>query len=137
MAFNKELALRVRRLLGGAPGFSERHMFGGVCFLLDGRMSAGVLGDELIVRVPPEEYENAMRAPGARPMDFTGRPMRGFLMVGPRGYKAATDMSAWLAGSVAVARAAAKSPSRKRRRAGSGQGRRRVASARGEAPRRR
>lgn len=79
MAFDQDLALRVRHLLEGAAGFSERRMFGGICFLLDGRMSAGVLGNELIVRVSPDEYEEAMRAPGARPMDFTGRPMRGFL----------------------------------------------------------
>lgn len=115
MAFDQDLALRVRRLLGGAQGFSERKMFGGICFLLDGRMSAGVLGEDLVVRVPPDEYEKAVRAPGARPMDFTGRPMRGFLLVGPRGYKTEADMSVWLARSVAVAEAAATRPSRKRR----------------------
>ena len=58
MAFDEKLALRVRRLLAGASGFSEQHMFGEICFLLDGRMSAGVLGDELIVRVTADEYEN-------------------------------------------------------------------------------
>ena len=114
MAFDQDLVLRVRRLLSEAPGFAERRMFGGICFLLNGRMSAGVLGDDLIVRVAPDEYEAALRAPGARPMDFTGRPMRGFLMVGPRGYKARADMSAWLARSVAVAQAAVKRPARKR-----------------------
>jgi hypothetical protein len=81
MAFDQDLALRVRRLLGEAQGFSERKMFGGICFILNGRMSAGVLGEDLIVRVPPDEYEKAMRAPGARPMDFN-RPAHAWLSTG-------------------------------------------------------
>ena len=136
MGFDADLALRVRRLLGGSEGFSERRMFGGICFLLSGRMSAGVLGNDLIVRVPLDEYEKALQAPGARPMDFTGRPMRGFLMVGPRGYEAVADMSAWLARSVAVALDAAKRPARKRRPAAAkGQARARRAAASRRTPR--
>ena len=72
MAFNERLAERVRAALDGRAGISERSMFGGLAFLLDGKMCVGILGDELIVRSGAERYTESLKRPHARPMDFTG-----------------------------------------------------------------
>jgi len=81
MAFDEALAARVRALLDGKRNITEKKMFGGICFLLDDKMVCGVEKTNLMVRVGPERYDEAMTHPGARPMDFTGRVMRGFLFV--------------------------------------------------------
>jgi len=61
-------------------------MFGGLAFLLDGRMFCGIVKNDLMVRVGPEKYEKALGMAHARPMNFTGRPMTGYVFVGPAGY---------------------------------------------------
>ena len=71
-------------------------MFGGLAFLVNGNMAVGVVGDELMVRVGPDRYEEALRAPHARPMDFTKRPMRGFVFVGPAGFEEDEDLRHWI-----------------------------------------
>lgn len=81
MAYDGELADRVRGAIGDHVGLSERKMFGGLAFMLDGNMACGVIGDEMMVRVGPDAYPAALAKPGAREMDFTGRPMRGMVMV--------------------------------------------------------
>jgi hypothetical protein len=96
MAYDEKLAERVRRLLNREPSFSERKMFGGICFLLRGRMCCGVLGDELIVRTAADEYAAALARPHVRVFDFTGWPMKGFIVVGPRGHAAANTLRAWI-----------------------------------------
>jgi TfoX/Sxy family transcriptional regulator of competence genes len=80
MAYDEHLAERVRRLLEGRPDLGERSMFGGRAFLLGGNMCVGIMEDELIVRADPDEADRLL-AEGARPFDFTGRPMRGWLFV--------------------------------------------------------
>ena len=85
MAYNEELALRIRQSLGEQTGIVERKMFGGLCFMVHGNMLGGVMGDEIIVRVGAERYEDSLQLPHARPMDFTGRPMRGFVVVASEG----------------------------------------------------
>jgi TfoX/Sxy family transcriptional regulator of competence genes len=87
MAYDEPLAERVRRVLAGRPGLEERRMFGGLAFLLDGRMFCGISKDELMVRVGPERHAEALAAPHARPMDFTGRPMKGMVFVGAAGLR--------------------------------------------------
>lgn len=77
MAYDEALADRVRSRCD-LPG---KRMFGGVAFLLAGNMAVGVVGTDLIVRVPPEEYDECLREPGARPFDLTGRTMRGWVLV--------------------------------------------------------
>lgn len=96
MAFNEELALRVRQSLGDQTGVVERKMFGGLCFMVHGNMLGGVMGDELIVRVGAESYEDALQLPHSRPMDFTGRPMRGFVVVSSEGVAAEERMHEWV-----------------------------------------
>ena len=77
MAYDEQLAERVRELLALREGLVERKMFGGIAWMLDGNLACGVIGDELIVRVGPEESERALAEPGTRVFDFTGRPSRG------------------------------------------------------------
>lgn len=77
MAFDEVLAGRVRE----ACGLPEKRMFGGIAFLRDGNMAVGVIGDDLVVRLPKEEHAAALEEPGARPFDFTGKPMAGWLVV--------------------------------------------------------
>jgi TfoX/Sxy family transcriptional regulator of competence genes len=84
MAFNEELADRVRGLLAGEKT-AEKRMFGGLAFLAKGNMALGVHGDELIVRVDPADAERALRKPGVRIFDLSGRPMKGWLLVGSSG----------------------------------------------------
>jgi TfoX/Sxy family transcriptional regulator of competence genes len=103
MAYDEKLAARVGRLLGGNPGYSERRMFGGVCFLLNGNMCAGVLNEELIVRVAADDYPAALARPHARAFDFTGRPMKGFVVVGPSGCRTARQLAGWLGLGIDIA----------------------------------
>ena len=77
MAYNEETGERLREELETVADISERKMFGGISFLLGGNMAVGVVGEELCVRVGPDAFDEALKLPGARIMDFTGRPMRG------------------------------------------------------------
>jgi TfoX/Sxy family transcriptional regulator of competence genes len=81
VAYDEELAARVRRVLSKHPGVSERKMFGGIAFMVGGNMCCGVVKNDLMVRVGPERYEQLLGEPGARPMDFTGKPMTGMVYV--------------------------------------------------------
>ena len=76
-------------------GRAEIRMFGGLCFTLRGNMCCGTLKDDLVVRVSPERYQQALSEPYARPMDFTGRPLKGFVFVGPGGYKTDASLLKW------------------------------------------
>jgi TfoX/Sxy family transcriptional regulator of competence genes len=72
-------------------------MFGGLAYLWHGKMFAGILKDDLVVRVGPEANDRALKEPHTRPMDFTGRPMKGYIYVSPAGTKSAAQLRAWLA----------------------------------------
>ncbi len=71
-------------------------MFGGVAFMVNGHMCCGLVGEDLVVRVGAEEHEQALSQPHARAMDFTGRPMRGFVYVGPTGYRTKAALKSWI-----------------------------------------
>ena len=81
MAYDENLAEKVRKALRGKGEISEKKMFGGLCFLLSGKMCCGILKGDLVARVDPKESPALLKKPGVRPMDFTGRPMKGFLYV--------------------------------------------------------
>jgi TfoX/Sxy family transcriptional regulator of competence genes len=105
MAVSELLADRVRTLLTGEPGLSERKMFGGFCFMINGNMACGITGkNDLMLRVGPEAYEKALAHPDARPMDFTGRPMKGMVFVDPDVCPDAEAMAAWLERALTFAR---------------------------------
>ena len=96
MAFDEGLAHRVRTLTQDESSMSERKMFGGLCFMVDGNMCFGVLGEEIMVRVGPDSYEASLALPHAREMDFTGRSMRGMVYVDSDGVSEDEDLQAWL-----------------------------------------
>jgi TfoX/Sxy family transcriptional regulator of competence genes len=96
MAYDEGLAQRVREEMDAAPDYVEKKMFGGVGFMLRGNMACGVIGEELIVRVGPDAYEEALAAPHTQPFDMTGRPMRGWVVVTAPGYEADEDLAAWV-----------------------------------------
>lgn len=96
MAYDEKLASQVREVLKRKRGVSEKKMFGGVCFLVHGHMACGVVGEDLCVRVGPDAYDDALKKPGAREMDFTGRPLKGMVYVGPRGYRRAPSLKVWV-----------------------------------------
>ena len=104
MAYDENLAERVRRVLKGRRGISEKTMFGGLAFLVHGHMACGVIGRDLMVRVGPEAYEAALGRTGARPMDFTGRPLTGMVYVDACGYGRAASLRAWVEQGLSFAR---------------------------------
>jgi TfoX/Sxy family transcriptional regulator of competence genes len=100
MAFNEALADRIRAATAGQP-VTEKRMFGGVAFLLDGKMFCGVTKDDLMLRVGPEKHQETLSRPHVRPMDFTGRPMKGYVFVSPEGCATARDVRAWVSLGIA------------------------------------
>src|SRR5262245_21663280 len=115
MAYDEELAARVRRRLSSFTGISEKKRFGGLCFLLQGNMCCGVLRDELVVRQAPERVEDLLRGPHTRPMDFTGRPLRGFLFVAPEGLRTDAALRRWISLGVSFAKSLPRKPGRGKR----------------------
>ena len=102
MAYDEKLAARIRAILADHADVREQKMFGGLTFMVGGHMCCGVNGDELIVRLDPDQENDALARPHARPMDFTGRPMRGFVTVQPEGLKGA-QLNQWVQEAVAQA----------------------------------
>ncbi len=95
MAYDETLAERVRKSLARRPGLKEKKMFGGLCFLVNGNMCCGIVGDKLMVRVGPDRYAAAIGRPHVRELDFTGRPLKGMVYVAPEGLKTPTALRAW------------------------------------------
>lgn len=96
MSYDEKLADRIRRALGPRDDVEERKMFGGLAFLRDGKMFCGIAKDDLMVRVGPDGYEEALEKPHVRPMDFTGRPMKGYVFVAPAGRRTDAALRAWV-----------------------------------------
>ncbi|MEY4563375.1 MAG: hypothetical protein RLZZ618_2652 [Pseudomonadota bacterium] len=96
MAFDEVLAQRVRQALSGQAGISERKMFGGLAFLVDKKMFVAVSGSRLMARVGVERYQDALALPHVRKMDFTGKPMKGYVYVEPLGLVDDGDLNAWV-----------------------------------------
>ena len=85
MAYDERLAARVREVLVEQGDVDERKMFGGIAFMVEGHMCCGVLNDDLVLRLGPERAKAALKEVHVRPMDFTGRPMKGYVFVAPKG----------------------------------------------------
>lgn len=103
MVYSEELAMRIRAALDTRDDVVEKKMFGGLCFMVAGSMACGILGDELLARVGPAAYEDALARPHARMMDFTGRPLSGFVVVGTSGIRTAASLKKWIDTGVAFA----------------------------------
>ena len=96
MPYDEQLADRVRNVLIQHEGLAEKKMFGGLTFMLRGNMCCGVVNDDLVVRVGAEQYEEVLAQPHARPMDFTGRPLKGMVYVGLGGYQSDAALTKWV-----------------------------------------
>jgi TfoX/Sxy family transcriptional regulator of competence genes len=103
VAYSEELADRVRVALEGRDDVTEKKMFGGIAFMVGGSMACGIVGDALMARVAPDQFEVALSRPHARVMDFTGRPMTGFVYVDPAGLRTAAALKRWVDETVAFA----------------------------------
>ncbi|WP_295806834.1 TfoX/Sxy family protein [uncultured Nitratireductor sp.] len=96
MAYDEELAIRVRTHLSIAGEVVERRMMGALCFMLHGHMCCGVTGNALMVRVGRDDYEAALEEDHVRPMDISGRILRGFVLVDPPGVKTGRSLRFWI-----------------------------------------
>lgn len=96
MAYDERLAQRIRVALKGNPRVSEKKMFGGIAFLRDGHMFAGVTNAALMARVGKDRHAESLGREHVRPMDFTGRPMAGYVFVDPDGTKTDAQLRFWL-----------------------------------------
>ncbi|MEM7029067.1 MAG: TfoX/Sxy family protein [Chloroflexota bacterium] len=96
MAYDEGLAQRIRETLVEQDGVVEKKMFGGLAFMVHGHMCCGVINEEMMVRVGPDQYEEALEQPHAREMDFTGRPMRGMVTVDGDGFETEGDLVGWV-----------------------------------------
>jgi len=96
MAYDEGVAQRLREVFAGRTDVVEKKMFGGLAFMVAGNMCCGVVGEELMARVGPEQYGKALQEPHAREMDFTGKPMKGFVYVGVQGFASDDDLLSWV-----------------------------------------
>jgi TfoX-like protein len=110
MAYDENFAARIRKALGRRKGLVAKQMFGGIAFLLNGNMCVGIHKDELIVRLDPAETDAALAKPHTRIFDLTGRPMKGWILIGPSGIATDPQLKRWV--SVAAKYAGALPPKR-------------------------
>lgn len=97
MAYDEHLAERVRHAFKDHHTiFEEKKMMGGLCFMVNDKMCAGVVKNELMARVDPQVYDDVLNNRGSREMDFTGRAMRGFLFISPEGVDLDEDLNYWI-----------------------------------------
>jgi TfoX/Sxy family transcriptional regulator of competence genes len=113
MSYDERLAQRIRKILLAEKKVSEKKMFGGLAFMLNGSMFCGIIGDDLMVRVGPENYEAVLERPHARPMDFTGRPMKGYVYVAPAGCDSQRALEQWVHQGMEFASTLPPKPSKK------------------------
>ena len=104
MAYDVHLADRIRSILQSAGEFSEKKMFGGLAFMINGHMCCGVLKTDLVLRLTPEEAAAILRQPHTRPMDFTGKPMKSMIYVSATGTDSDEALAAWVKFAVRLAR---------------------------------
>jgi TfoX/Sxy family transcriptional regulator of competence genes len=105
MAYDEDLANRIRELVGDADGITEQRMFGGLAFLIDGNMSVAVSGEGgILVRIDPAETGALVKKPHARPFEMRGRPMQGWLRVSAEGVRTKRQLEPWVRRGVEYAR---------------------------------
>jgi TfoX/Sxy family transcriptional regulator of competence genes len=96
MAYDEKLAQRMRESLAAQKRVEEKKMMGGLTFMVNGKMCVGIIGDEMMARIDPAIYEEALEKRGCREMRFTGRAMKGFVMVGEEGMKSRKELDYWI-----------------------------------------
>ena len=96
MSYDERLATRIRKCLADCTDVVEKKMFGGLCFMVGGRMCCGLTNTDFMVRVGPDQYDEALAQPHARPMDFTGRPLKGMVYVAAEGLRTDAALGRWI-----------------------------------------
>ena len=96
MAFDEGVAQRLRRIFSGWKGITEKRMFGGIAFMDRGNMCCGVVNDALMARVGPGAYREALKRAHAREMDFTGKPLKGFVYLDAPGFAEEEQLRTWV-----------------------------------------
>jgi len=96
MAYNQKLALRIRERLAELPNVEEKEMIGGLTFMLNDKMCIGIIKDEMMCRIDPELHDMAITKQGCRTMDFTKRPMKGYVMIDDTGMKTQKQFDYWI-----------------------------------------
>lgn len=101
MAYNEHLAERIRQSFRNQlTAFEEKKMMGGLTFMVNTKMCVGIVKDELMARIGPEAYEGALAKPGVRPMDFTKKPMKGYVFVAPNAIDLDEQLDEWVAAAL-------------------------------------
>lgn len=96
MAYDEKLADRIREILVDLPKVEEKQMMGGLAFMVNDKMCVGVFKYDMMARIDPEVYEDALKKHGCHPMDFTGRIMKGWVLISPEGVDKVKDMEYWV-----------------------------------------
>jgi TfoX/Sxy family transcriptional regulator of competence genes len=96
LVYNEQLASKIRTIVARRKGWTEKKMFGGIAFMLNGKMCCGVIKDDLLVRVGAERNDEALALANSRPMDFTGKPMKGFIYVDSKGWSKDAALKKWV-----------------------------------------
>jgi TfoX/Sxy family transcriptional regulator of competence genes len=96
MAYDEGLAQRIREMTEEHRGITEKKMFGGLAFLQGGHMFTGIIGEKLMVRCGPQKYHDLLKKSHVGAMDFTGKPMTGYLFVAPEGYERDAELLEWI-----------------------------------------
>lgn len=96
MAYDQRLADRIREILVDQPAIEEKEMMGGVAFMVNHKMCVGVIKNEMMARIDPEVYDDALEKQGCRPMDFTHKPMKGWVFISPEGIDKVKDLEYWM-----------------------------------------
>jgi TfoX/Sxy family transcriptional regulator of competence genes len=96
MAYNEKLAARIRQSLNSVKNMKEKEMMGGLTFMVNDKMCIGIIKDEMMCRIDPEMQDTALQKTGCRIMDFTGRPMKGYVMVDESGMTTKKEFDYWI-----------------------------------------
>ena len=101
MAFDENLQLKIDKAIARKRGISSKRMFGGLCYLCNGNMFCGIVGEKLMARVGPDAYDAALKEPFVSEMDFTGKPMKGMIYIHPKGIADEKSIKKWIEASLA------------------------------------
>ena len=97
MAYDEKLADRIREILVDQLEIEEKQMMGGVAFMVNNKMCVGVIKDEMMARIGPDVFDEALEKHGCRPMDFTKKPMKGWVFISPEGIERVQELEYWIA----------------------------------------
>lgn len=115
MAYNEKLADKIRQSLKGTKNLVEKKMFGGIAFMVNDKMCVGVDKDDIILRCTPEQTDELLSKKGSRPFDLTGKPMKGWLLIGADGWTNKKDFDFWLKTATEANKKATSSPTKKKK----------------------